>query len=126
MGTIKLTLSKVESALMQGNGVISDAARLCGVTRKAIYDFIQKHPELEQTRVEAIEVLKDDAENVVFNAIREGDLKTVRWWLERKAKERGYTTRIETTGPDGSPIEFDEIRRTYVDETEVPSGGETD
>lgn len=114
----KLSLSKATQALQKHDGIISKAAEACGVTRKAFYDFMRKHPELEEIREQAGEILLDVAEAHVVTDLHAGERKTVRWYLDRKGKNRGYTTRQEQTGPDGAPLEFSEVERTIVDPDE--------
>lgn len=111
----KLSVAKVAKALQEHHGIIMHAAKACGVHRHTMRKFIDEHPELEEIRQQADEELLDIGENHVVNALKEGDMKTVRWHLERKGKNRGYSTRVESTGADGGPVEFDEIRRTYVE-----------
>jgi hypothetical protein len=76
---------------------------------------MQKHPELQDLRTEVEEELLDVAEFYIVQAIRAGDMKVIRWYLERKAKERGYSLRLEQTGADGGPLEFGAIERRIVD-----------
>lgn len=117
MGQIKLTVKKVAEALMRHHGILSKAAEACGTTRPAIYRFIEKHPELEEVREEATSTLLDVAEGHVASEVNRGEMKTTRWFLERKGKDRGYVTRVEETGKDGEPLQFGTIERTVVDPT---------
>lgn len=115
----KITLAKAEAALIAHHGILSKAAEACGVTRKAFYAFMDKHPHLEDLRAEAGEILLDVAEANVVADLNKGDGKTTRWFLERKGKDRGYTTRQEVTGADGGPLEgINTIRREIVDPTD--------
>lgn len=116
----KLSVAKAEKALREHNGILKFAAEACGVSRMTFYRFMEKHPELEEVRAEADEELLDVGEAHVAKAIQGGDLKTIRWQLERKGKNRGYTTRQEQTGADGGPLEFGTVERRIVD----PEGGE--
>lgn len=112
----KLSVAKVEKALRAHSGIILKAAEACGVHRHTMRKFIDEHPELEEVRKEADEELLDVGEAHIVNAVTTGDLKTIRWHLERKGKDRGYTTRGELTGADGGPLEgMHTIRREIVD-----------
>lgn len=117
----KLTLTRVTAALLEHSGILLKAAEALGCTRPSLYEFIKKHPELEQVREEARERLLDVGEGYVSLAMHAGDMKTVRWALERLGKNRGYTTRQEMTGADGEPVAYSEIRRTVVDPAAPPS-----
>ena len=110
----KLTYEKVKEALILHNGIVLYAAKACGVARYTLYKFMDAHPDLKEIRANATEELIDIAENRVLEAIEKGELKTVRWYLERLGKDRGYVTRSETTGKDGAPLEIGEITRTVV------------
>ena len=114
----KLSVKKVSAALMKYNGILSDAAKACRCSRMAMYKFIEQHPELEEVRAEARDVLLDVAESHVATAINGGNLKTVQWYLERQGKDRGYVTRVEETGKDGAPLEFGMVERRIVDPEE--------
>lgn len=114
----KLSLARAEKALREHNGIILKAAEACGVHRHTMRKFIDEHPELELVREEAEEELLDVGEAAVVTAIKAADMKTVRWHLERKGKQRGYTTRQEMTGADGGPLETSTIERRIVDPDE--------
>lgn len=110
-----LSVEKVAAALRAHNGIILKAAAACGVGRPTLYKFIKEHPELEDVRNECNEELLDVAESNITKALNEAELKTTRWFLERKGKDRGYTTRSEVTGADGEPLQTQTIERRIVD-----------
>ena len=104
----KLSTTRVEKALREHHGLVLQAAQALGVSRQTVYNFMQANPQVDwdEVRANADEELLDVAEGHLQTAIRSGDLKTIRWYAERKGKNRGYTTRTETTGADGGPIQF--------------------
>lgn len=119
----KLSIKRVENALLKHQGIILKAAEALGCTRPALYKFLKEHPELELVRDEARDRLLDVAESNMAKAIEGGeDMKTTLWYLERMGKNRGYSTRVEQTGADGAPVEYSEIRRTVIDPAAPPSG----
>lgn len=109
-----LTLAKAKEALIKHNGVMLYAAEACGCSRQTLWRFIRDNPELQEIKENATEELVDLAEKQMQKAIEAGDMKTVRWYLERLGKDRGYVTRQETTGKDGEPLQIGEITRTVV------------
>jgi hypothetical protein len=111
----KLTVSKVEAALRANAGVILYTAVALSVTRKSLYEFMRKHPELEQVRDEARETMLDTAEHHVVNAVNSGDMRTVRWVLDRLGRHRGYSTRQEVAGVEHAPLTFERIEHVIVD-----------
>lgn len=126
-----LTVENVEAALREGHGIILYAANLLKTSRQRLYRFIAEHPELEEVRREAEVELVDVAEQHLRRNLVRGDMKTIRWYLDRKGKDRGYTTRVEQTGADGGPLEFERIERVMVepgeeeDEQSTSTGTET-
>ncbi|QIG73228.1 hypothetical protein EVC02_007 [Rhizobium phage RHph_N17] len=113
----KLSVAKAEAALRAHHGILLKAAEACGVSRMTFYKFMKQHPHLEEVRAECDEILLDVGEAAVVKVITadEPDMKTVRWHLERKGKDRGYTTRQESTGKDGEPLQMGVIERRIVD-----------
>lgn len=111
---MRLTFSKVEQAIRASDGIIAHAARSLGCSRVVLYKWLEKYPELELVREEAEAELGDEGENFVAQAIRNGDMKTIRWYLERRRKDR-FSTRQEQTGADGAPLEVHNVTRTIVD-----------
>lgn len=111
----KLSVTKAEKALREHRGILSKAAEACGVSRKYFYKFMEDYPELEEVRAEASDELLDIAEANVVQELERGEMKTTRWFLDRKGKDRGYTTRQEQTGRDGEPLVPHSVRREIVD-----------
>lgn len=114
-GRRKLTVKKATEALRQERGVVKYAAKALGVHRWTLHKFIQEHPELNEVRDEALNEFLDDCEHKVIGAVDAGDMQTVRWALERLGKGRGYSTRVESTGADGEPLQFAAIERHVID-----------
>lgn len=125
----KLTIRMVEKAFLAHHGILLKSAEALGVERTTLYAFLKKHPHLEQVREEAKERLLDVGEGHVATAMELGDMKTVRWAMERLGKNRGYSTRVENTGADGEPLAYTKIERHVVDPNppkEPPDGDDTD
>ncbi|WP_205602463.1 helix-turn-helix domain-containing protein [Chelativorans alearense] len=114
----RLTVRRAEEALRAAGGIKTIAARMLKCHRATLYRFLQRHPTLAQIANEIDEEIKDLAETKLIQAIRDGDMPTVRWYLETKAKDRGYTRRVENTGPDGGPIETKRVAPDLSDLTE--------
>jgi hypothetical protein len=115
-----LSVKKAAKALMEHDGVVLYAAEACGVSRQYFNKFMRQHPELEEVREEAGEVLLDIGDKHISKEMRAGNTKVVLWYQERKGKNRGYSTRQEQTGADGGPLEFEAVERRIVD----PENGE--
>jgi hypothetical protein len=99
----------VAQTLRETYGNISLTARKLGVTRQAILYHMEKHEDVKQAHDEASEVLNDIAEGHLAAWVRAGDQKSVRYWLDQKARHRGYGKPIqhEVTGAQGGPIKIE-------------------
>jgi hypothetical protein len=104
-GKRKLSVRRVEQALRSTGNIKTIAAHVLGVHRATLYRFLELHPRLVEFASEIQEELLDVAEAKVIQLLKDGDMPTVRWFLELKGKDRGYTRRAEVTGPAGAPIE---------------------
>lgn len=101
----KLTIARAKEALEQAGAIRTIAAQKLNVHRSTLHAFLVRHPALQAFADDLEEALKDIAEARVIQAIRAGDMPTVRWYMELKGKDRGYVRRVESTGPGGRPME---------------------
>ena len=101
----RLTIAAVEQALRASAGFMTVTAARLGVSRATLYRFFDKHPSLREIAEDVAEELCDLAETKLIQLIREGDGPSIRFYLETKGKNRGYTRRVENTGTDGGAIE---------------------
>jgi hypothetical protein len=58
----KLTVENVTAGLLEFNGNLAAVARAHGVNHSSVTRFIQRHPSLEEVKVDAKESMKDNAE----------------------------------------------------------------
>ena len=91
----KLTKKKVRRALPGSHGIIQIIATKCQVDRGTIYRYMEKHPDIAQDIMDEREKIIDVAEGKLFTKIHNGDFKALRYFLDRKGKKRGYTTKQE-------------------------------
>lgn len=100
----KLDRDRVMMALESVGGIMTAAAHKLGVNRSTLYRFMDEHPDLKAYRADIEEQTKDMAEGKIFMAIRKGEMDTVRWYADRKMRDRGYGHRSEHTGKNGAPL----------------------
>lgn len=74
--------------------------------------------ELRKALEHEAEHFKDMAESIIHESLKAKDLETAKWFLTHKGKDRGYATRVETTGADGGPI----AHTIGPDISEIPEG----
>jgi hypothetical protein len=101
----KRTRAQVAEAIRLSGGLKNLTAARLKISRRTLYDYFQRWPDLREVLDEAEAELGDIAEMKLFQAIEAGDGACVRFYLETKCKGRGYTRRVETVGKDGGPIE---------------------
>lgn len=105
MAPRRLTIDRVKLALEQNGGIKAAAARMLGCSRTTLYAFLNRHPALQEFLAGVDEEVKDLAEAKLIELIRNGDSSAIRFFLERKGRDRGYSHRVESTGPNGGPME---------------------
>lgn len=100
------TVADYTEALTKSHGLVAFAARRLGVSRQAVYNMINRHPEVNEAMIDAREELLDLAETKVFAAVAQGNLKICCWVLERLGKHRGYTKQITiaSSGPSAQEL----------------------
>lgn len=99
----------VAAAILQGEGNFTLIAKLLKRGRRSVENFIMRTLELRELQEDVEEAFLDEVEGKYKNLAKAGDPGAARFFLTTKAKNRGYVTRVESTGKDGTPIEVDEI-----------------
>lgn len=89
------TPEEMADALIAANGLLSRAAKRLGCSISTVFDYCQKHPQVQAARREAEERVLDFAEGKLMEAINEGDKTAIIFFLKCKGKKRGYTERPE-------------------------------
>ena len=100
----KLTKNGVAKALTETHGNISAAARMLGVTRRAIAKRIDGDPILKAAVVDARETMLDDAERSLAKAVLAGEAWAVCFLLKTQGRGRGYIERVATDAPPASTV----------------------
>lgn len=117
----------VAQALQDCGGVISDVARSLQTTRARIYRLLKKWPDLQKIQDDQCEVLVDEAEAGIREAVRRKEPWALKLVATTKGKHRGWTTssevqsyhteRLEIATPALSVEEFQ--KQFGVDKTKV-------
>ncbi len=130
--------AQLMAALKSAGGIQALAAEKLGTTRQNVCQRIAKSPALQAFKAEVEQTIVDQAEAVVVSALQEKQPGTAKptkealrvgmWMLDRKGRDRGYTTRSEVTGADGAPLQIAappvHIHVQYVDGSPEPTAGE--
>ena len=108
LATQKIQKKALETALRECDGNITATSRRMKVTRKAVYEAIQRY-NLQHVLDECREELLDVAENSLHTLIRDGHASSVFFYLRTMGRDRGYSERVESTGLNGGPIAIQSI-----------------
>lgn len=107
----KFSKKQIADALRKSGGRIATACKYLeeaygrSLHRNAIYQMMERHPDLREIRDWAQERIVDIAEHNMWEAVRKKDLKASRYILSSLGRSRGYgVQRHEHSGPDGGPI----------------------
>jgi hypothetical protein len=96
---------QIEAALRATAGIRSAAAAKLGCSPNTVTNYIRRYKSLQVAEAEILDINIDIAEGKLLTAIKRGDIRAVRFYLETKGAHRGYTKRTEVSGPNGSPVQ---------------------
>jgi len=95
LATNKFKNADIAVSLVKNSGVLILVAKDMGMSRESLVKRIDRHPYLQEIMAEIDAKILDIAEGKLFEALGKGDMATIRWYLERKGKSRGYATKID-------------------------------
>lgn len=81
---------EVIDALQAMNGNISLAARLLKTTRQNIEYYIKHYATVQAAFEQTTEQISDIALGHLVKAVKAGKMAEVRYWLDNKARDRGF------------------------------------
>ena len=84
------SIAQIEAALRKADGRPAAAARILGISRQAMHERISRTPHLSGVIADIEQVLLDTAEGALLKAVQAGHLPTIRWYLDRRGRSRGY------------------------------------
>lgn len=97
-----------------GNGATDlEACFLAKISKSTLYDYQKEHPEFLERKEALKDMIKYQAKRLVKDAIEKGNIEQANWYLERKAKDEGFSTRQELAGVKDQPIVVQTI--SYAD-----------
>ncbi len=116
MGHRRLTKKIVREALINKKGAVYLAASDLGCSHTAIYDYLDKYPELQELKDGFDEEVTDIAVLNLRKAVINADPWALKYQLSTKGKNRGYVERQEVTGKDGEAVTVHVIKgASYAD-----------
>ena len=91
----RVTHSRLMKAIEGSNGIIEVIAGRLGVTRQSIHRALKEDAEAREFLENEADTILDIAEVVVFDAIKNRDVNTAKWYLGTKGGRRGYNNSIK-------------------------------
>jgi len=104
-----LSETQIIDSLRKNAGFVAVTARSLGVTYQAIANRLYKSEMLAAALESIRESHLDLAESQLLIKIKEGELSAITFYLDRIGKHRGYVKREEQSGPDGGPIQMQNV-----------------
>jgi len=104
-----LSEKQIIDSLRKNAGFVAVTARSLGVTYQAIANRLYKSEMLAAALESIRESHLDLAESQLLIKIKEGELSAITFYLDRIGKHRGYVKREEQSGPDGGPIQMQNV-----------------
>jgi hypothetical protein len=102
--TIRHNKKALVEALEASLGVVTTACKKVGIDRRDYYRWMEEDPEFKE-KVEKIgDIAFDFVESALYKQIQEGNTASTIFWLKTKARHRGYSEKLEISGPDGLPF----------------------
>lgn len=112
----RYNIEQLKEAFTKSGGFISLACKMLDCTRKTLYNYLKKYPELQEHLDDIREGYLDMAESGLISHIKEKDKQCLFFYLKTQGKNRGYVERQEFTGKDGEPIVWKETKTYDKDE----------
>ena len=100
----KNTAERIIQALEGTQGLLSLAARRAGVSYATVKRYAAEFPTVKIAVQDAKSSTLDFAEGKLYQAIAQGNLTAIIFYLKTQGKGRGYIERSEVTGGDGEPL----------------------
>jgi len=79
------------------------AAATLGISRQALYKYLEKHPRFREDVEDARSIADDKVERALYKRAVDGDVRAQVFWLRNRRPDR-WRERHELTGADGAPL----------------------
>ena len=86
----KYSLEQIKDAITKAGGFITIACKSLGCTRKTIYNYLEKYPELKEVVADIREHYLDIAEASLIQKVKDGNTPELLFYLKTQGKKRGY------------------------------------
>ena len=91
----KYTVEEIVTAIHATLGLLTKTAKRLNCSRTTLYRYQEKYQEVRDAIRDAREMLTDQAELNVIEAINAKDLETSKWYLARMGRDRGFGDKVD-------------------------------
>lgn len=102
--------------LKDGFGIISYACDMTNISRQTYYRWCNEDAEFKSVCDDIKEDTVDSVESKLFQAIGDGNITAIIFYLKTHAKDRGY---IETIDTNVNVNKFEQLLKTLPDNPEL-------
>lgn len=93
----RIKADRLEIELRRLHGNVAAAARVFGVTRQAVWGYINKRPKFQAILEECRDIVVDNVESVLYNAALRSESWAVVFLLKNQGRHRGYQDKLSGT-----------------------------
>ncbi|QDP64654.1 MAG: hypothetical protein Unbinned4585contig1001_18 [Prokaryotic dsDNA virus sp.] len=91
----RYTEEQIKDSLIKAGGFVSIACKSLKCTRKTIYNYIDKYPQLKDVVKDIREQYLDVAEAALIKNVKDGKTTDIIFYLKTQGKKRGYVEKSE-------------------------------
>lgn len=96
-------------AMIRAGGNFSKVGSVLGRTRRAVDRAISADVDIFELAADLEDEFLDTVEENYKTMALSGDPIAIKFFLMTKGKNRGYSTRTETTGANGGPVQTEDV-----------------
>lgn len=103
-----ITDDQIIEVLEKKAGLLAPTAKAIGISRRCLYNWIEKSPKLQEAVTDARETVIDMAESVLMEKIQGKETVATLFYLKTIGRERGYVEKAELVMHKEQPLFGDE------------------
>jgi hypothetical protein len=108
-----VTLQKLEEAFAN-DATDVQACFLANISPASLYNYQKEHPDFLERKKALKGMTAYQAKINIKNKVIDGDVAISQWYVERKEKNEGFSTRTELTAGDGKDFPTPILATAYV------------
>lgn len=101
----KAKKAKVLQALREYLGNVTTACKAAGISRKTFYKWHKEDTDFATEADEITDEQLDFVEDKLLQAINEGNVSAIIFYLKTKGRKRGYSERVDIGGVEEAPLQ---------------------